>query len=82
MPVYKDSRGRYTVDFRAQGRRIFRRCPEGATKAQALAYEARLRADLWNQKLGRSSGVSLASAINSSPASREVSPVTFPATNR
>lgn len=63
MPVYKDARGRYTVDFRAQGRRIFRRCPEGATKAQAAAYEARLRADLWNQKLGKSSGVSLASAL-------------------
>lgn len=63
MPVYKDVRGRYAVDFRAQGRRIFRRCPQGATKAQALAYEARLRADLWNQKLGKSSGVSLASAL-------------------
>lgn len=63
MPIYKDSRGRYTVDFRAQGRRVFRRCPEGSTKAQAAAYEARLRADLWSQKLGKSSGVSLASAL-------------------
>lgn len=64
MSIYKDARGRYTVDFTAQGRRVFRRCPEGATKAQAKAYEAKLRGDLWNQKLGLTPSVSLASALH------------------
>ena len=63
MPVYKDARGRYTVDFRAQGRRIFRRCPAGATKAQAATYEAKLRTDLWHQRLGKGPSISLASAL-------------------
>lgn len=63
MPVYKDGRGRYVVDFTAQGRRIFRRCPKGATKAEATAYEAKLRRDLWEQKLGRGPSVSLAAAL-------------------
>jgi integrase len=63
MPVYRDKRGRYSVDFRAQGRRIFRRCPKGCTAAQARLYEAKLRADLWQQRLGRGPSVSLASAL-------------------
>lgn len=63
MPIYKDKRGRYVVDFTAQGRRIFRRCPQGATKAQAHAYEAQLRGDIWQQKLGRAPSVSLAAAL-------------------
>jgi integrase len=63
MPVYRDKRGRYVVDFRAQGRRIFRRCPKGATAAQARTYEAKLRTDLWHQRLGKGPSVSLASAL-------------------
>lgn len=64
MPVYRDRRGRYTVDFRLQGRRVFRRCPEGATLAQARAYEARLRAERIADKLeGRKPTVSLAAAL-------------------
>ena len=63
MPIYKDPRGRYVVDFTAQGRRIFRRCPKGATQAQAKQYEAQLRGSLWNQKLGLAPRYPLISAL-------------------
>ena len=64
MPIYRDKRGRYCVDFTTSGRRIFRRCPKGATKAQAIAYESKLRGDLWQQKLtGAAPAVPLAAAL-------------------
>jgi integrase len=64
VSVRKDSRGRYCVDFTAARRRIFRRCPPGATKAQAVAYEAKLRADMWREKLnGKRPAVSLAACL-------------------
>lgn len=63
MPVYKDARGRYVVDFTAERKRVYRRCPKGATKAQAVAFEARLRGDLWGQNLGRRTSVPLVAAL-------------------
>lgn len=53
MPVYKDSRGRYTVQFCQGGVRIHRVCPPHTTKAQAKEWEIRLRGEVFRvDKLG------------------------------
>jgi integrase len=53
MPVYKDSRGRYSVEFCQGGRRIHRVCPPHTTKAQAVEWETKLRGEVFRvDKLG------------------------------
>lgn len=64
MAVRKDQRGRYTVEFQAGGKRIFRRLPAVATKEDAKQLESRLRRDLFERgALGREDEPSLAAAI-------------------
>ncbi len=45
--------GTYAVRFQVGGQRIFRSLGPSATKADAVAYEAKLRRDLLDGKLGR-----------------------------
>lgn len=64
MAVRK-SGDRYVVEFELKGRRIFRRLPAGAAKAQARALEDRLRQGIINQAvLGLHPEVSLHAAID------------------
>lgn len=63
MSVYQDKRGRWVVDFVYNGRRIYRRCPPGATAAEARQYEAQLRQQLWHLALGRKPPVPIAAAL-------------------
>lgn len=63
MAVRKDARGRWCVEFQSGGTRVFRRCPAGAGKEQAKAYESKLRREAFDGKLGKSAVPSLAAAI-------------------
>lgn len=65
---FKDAKGRqrYAVEFEVRGSRIFRRLPAGASKAQALQLEARLRNELIDQTIiGTRPDVTLEYAIRS-----------------
>lgn len=42
--------GRYTVEFEQQGIRVFRRPPPATTRAQAVALEAKLRQEIFDQR--------------------------------
>lgn len=55
----------FVVEFEQGGRRVFRRLPRGATKAQATELETRLRRKLVDQQLlGRLPDVPIERAIN------------------
>ena len=55
---------RWCVEFQQSGKRIFRRLPAFATKADAISLETRLRRELWERSaLGRSEEPSLAAAV-------------------
>lgn len=63
---YTDAKGRkrFSVEFAQRGHRVFRRLPPGATKAQALQLEARLRNELIDQDvIGKRPAVGLRQAI-------------------
>lgn len=63
MPVNTE-KGRHTVEFQLRGIRIHRRCPRGATRAEAEALEAKLRHDIFAARdLGIKPDVSLPAAI-------------------
>lgn len=47
MSVWKDPSGRWHVSVSHQRRRLHRRCPPGALKADALRLEGELRRQLW-----------------------------------
>lgn len=64
MAVRKDARGRWTVEFQASGKRVFRRLPAIATKEDAKQLESRLRREIFERGvLGRADEPSLAAAI-------------------
>jgi integrase len=63
---YTDAKGRkrFSVEFAQRGHRVFRRLPPGATKAQALQLEARLRNELIDQDvIGKRPNVPLRNVI-------------------
>src|SRR3954467_11628368 len=63
MAVRQD-RGRWVVEFMQGGKRVFRRCPAGVTKAQAQELETRLRRERFNRdELGHKEDLSLQGAI-------------------
>lgn len=65
MAVRKPKPGRYAVEFESRGHRVFRWLPAGATKAQAEAYELKLRRELIDQGLlGQHPSVPLSKAID------------------
>lgn len=64
MAVKKLPSGRRVIEFESRGRRIFRRLPSGATKAQAEEFELQLRRELIDQAvLGKTPIVPLSTAI-------------------
>lgn len=57
--------GRYTVEFEQQGIRVFRRCPPATTRAQAVALEAKLRQEIFDQRaLDRRPDLSLEACVD------------------
>ena len=42
--------GRYLLEFEQQGVRVFRRLPPATSRAQAIAYEAKLRQEIFDQR--------------------------------
>lgn len=66
MPVNRDKRGRWVVEFQHRGVRVHRRCPEGVGKGEAEALEARLRTEIFAaRELGVKPAVSLPHAVQS-----------------
>jgi integrase len=63
MSIYKDAAGRLHVAVQIHGRRLHRRCPRGATKAEAQALEAQWRRQLWLGELGAGADPGLPAAI-------------------
>lgn len=64
--AYRDTQGRarWLVEFAQAGNRILRRCPPGTGKADAQAYETKLRAEIFAAvSLGRTPEISLDEAI-------------------
>lgn len=60
----RQQRGRWCVEFQQGGARIFRRCPPGISKAEAQAFETRLRRDLFaSRSLGVRPVVTIATAL-------------------
>ena len=60
----RQARGRWCVEFQQGGTRIFRRCPPGVGKADAKAFEVRLRRDLFaTSALGVRPAVTIAAAL-------------------
>lgn len=56
--------GRWIVEFMQSGHRVFKRLPEEATKQDAIAYETKLRREIFDQStLGKRPEVSLEYAI-------------------
>jgi integrase len=57
--------GRFTVEFEQQGVRVFRRLPLATTRAQAVAYEAKLRQEIFDQRaLDRKPDLSLEACVD------------------
>lgn len=57
-------KNRWLVEFMQAGHRVFKRLPEEATRADAVAYEAKLRREIFDQAtLGRKPSVPLTYAI-------------------
>ena len=64
MPIRRDKRGRYHVEFAQGGARVHRVLPEGATREQASRYETKLRRELFDVKeLGEIPNYTLAEAV-------------------
>lgn len=64
MAVRKLASGRWAVELQQHGRRVFRRLPALATRADALAFEAKIRRDLFAvERLGVKPEVPLEAAI-------------------
>lgn len=64
MAIRRVKDGRFAVEFQQAGKRLFRRCPLGVTKAEAAQYETELRRAAFRQdKLGERPVTLLASAI-------------------
>lgn len=64
MATRRQPDGRYIVEFKLRGQRVYRRCPEGVTAEQAKELEARLRASIFGQiDLGKRPEVGLKDAI-------------------
>lgn len=63
MPVRKDKKGRYHVEICYNRHRVHRRCPEGASKAEAYQLEAKIKRDLWLNELGRKPEVMIGYAL-------------------
>ena len=56
--------GRWLVEFMQGGHRVFKRLPEGATRADATQYETKLRREIFDQAtLGKRPQISLEYAI-------------------
>lgn len=57
--------GRYTLEFEQQGIRVFRRLPPATTRAQAVALEAKLRQEIFDQRaLDRKPDLSLEACVD------------------
>lgn len=57
--------GRWQVEFEQQGVRVFRRLPPATTRAQAVALEARLRQEIFDQRaLDRKPDLSLEACVD------------------
>lgn len=60
----RQARGRWCVEFQQGGTRVFRRCPPGISKAEAQAFEVRLRRELFTDSaLGIRQAVTIATAL-------------------
>lgn len=64
MAIRKLKSGRFAIELQQHGRRIFRRLPPLATRADALAYETKIRRDLFAaERLGIKPEIDLGAAI-------------------
>ena len=55
--------GQWVVEFTQHGSRVFRRLPQGITKAQAREYETKIRRELFDGTLGHKDELTLPGAI-------------------
>ena len=55
--------GQWVVEFTQRGERVFRRLPQGITKAQAREYETKIRRELFDGTLGHKDELTLPGAI-------------------
>jgi hypothetical protein len=63
MAIRQD-RGRWVVEFQQGGKRVFRRCAPGVTKAQAQELETKLRRERFDRdELGHKEDLTLQGAI-------------------